>query len=341
MQASDNFWVDRNVFVTGCTGLLGSWLTDMLWRARANVTGLVRDGIPRSRLITDGIIQRINTVSGKVEDFRLLERALNEYEIETVFHLAAQTIVGTANRNPLSTFESNIRGTWNILEACRRVSTVKQIIIASSDKAYGDQDKLPYVEDASLEGAHPYDVSKSCADLIASAFFHTYRLPLCITRCGNLFGGGDLNFNRIVPGTIRSVVRGVVPVIRSNGTYVRDYFYIEDAARAYMILVECLAADPTLAGEAFNFSNEEPLEVLELVQRILRIMGKVELRPRVLNEASNEISCQYLSARKARERLGWKPSFSLEESLQKTVAWYRTYLSDQDAQPLTGVSVVP
>ena len=341
MKAPDNFWVDRSVFVTGCTGLLGSWLTEALCLAGATVTGLVRDGVPRSRFVSAEILQRVNTVRGEVEDFRLLERILNEYEVETVFHLAAQTIVGVANRNPLSTFESNIRGTWNILEACRRVPTVRQIIVASSDKAYGEQDNLPYGEDATLEGTHPYDVSKSCTDLVAKAYYHTYQLPVCITRCGNFFGGGDLNFNRIVPGTIRSVIRGDVPIIRSDGSCIRDYFYVEDAARAYMFLAECLGVDPTLAGEAFNFSHEIPLTVIEFVRKVLVLMGKSELEPKVLNEASNEIPCQYLSAKKARDRLGWNPSFSLEEGLHKTVAWYREFLSDCNDPKSAGVSLTP
>lgn len=337
----NNFWVDRNVLVTGCTGLLGSWMTEALCRADANVIGLVRDGVPRSRFIQDGIMQRVNVVRGEVEDFRLLERILNEYEVQAVFHLAAQTIVGIANRNPLSTFESNIRGTWNILEACRLVPTVRQIILASSDKAYGEQDELPYGENTPLQGTHPYDVSKSCADLVASTYFHTYRLPVCITRCGNFFGGGDLNFNRIVPGTIRSVIRGDVPIIRSDGSYVRDYFYVEDAVRAYMLLAECLSVDPTLAGEAFNFSHEMPLTVIEFVRKILLLMGKAELEPKVLNEASNEIPCQYLSAQKAKDRLGWNPGFSLEEGLEKTVEWYRDFFSDCDLGKSVGISLVP
>lgn len=339
MKPSDSFWIDRNVFVTGCTGLLGSWLTDALCRSKANVTGLVRDGVPRSRFTADGIDRLVNTVRGELEDFRLLERALNEYEIQTVFHLAAQTIVGTANRNPLSTFESNIRGTWNVLEACRRVPTVRQIIVASSDKAYGVQERLPYDEESPLQGTHPYDVSKSCADLVASAYYHTYRMPICVTRCGNLFGGGDLNFNRIIPGTIRSVLRGDAPIIRSDGSYIRDYFYVEDAVHAYLFLAEHLAADPTIAGEAFNFSHEMRVSVVELVRMILRVMDREGVTPQILNEAANEIPNQYLSAKKAKERLGWKPEYSFEEGLQKTVAWYREFLGERDARETVGVSL--
>lgn len=325
MRSKQSFWLDRSVLVTGGTGLLGPWLIHALLRSGATVTALVRDHVPRSRLITEGIIRQINVVWGHIEDFPLLERTINEYEVETVFHLAAQTIVGIANRDPLSTFETNIKGTWNLLEACRRVSTVKQIIVASSDKAYGEHTELPYNEEVPLRGRHPYDVSKSCADLLSLAYFGTYRLPVCITRCGNFFGGGDLNFNRIVPGTIRSVIRGEAPVVRSDGTYVRDYLYVEDAARAYMFLAEQMVKDPSLFGEAFNFSNELRITVMELVHKILAIMGREDLKPKVLDEASNEIPCQYLSAEKARQRLGWKPSFSLEEGLKATVAWYQAF----------------
>jgi CDP-glucose 4,6-dehydratase len=255
-----------------------------------------------------------------------MERALGEHEIRSVFHLAAQTIVGIANRNPTSTFESNVRGTWALLEACRRSPKVEQIVVASSDKAYGDQVKLPYDENTPLQGRHPYDVSKSCADLIAQTYAVTYGLPVVITRCGNFYGGGDLNWNRIVPGTVRSVLRGERPVIRSDGLNVRDYFYVEDGAAAYMTLAEFLARDRALSGEAFNFSNEIQVTVLELARRILRLMGS-DLEPDVRNEASNEIRHQYLSADKARTSLGWRPLFDLETGLQKTIAWYKEYFS--------------
>jgi CDP-glucose 4,6-dehydratase len=264
-------------------------------------------------------------VRGDVRDQATLERALGEYEVDTVIHLAAQTIVGIANRNPVSTFESNVAGTWALLEACRRSPRVKQIVLASSDKAYGDHEKLPYDEDAPLQGTHPYDVSKSCADLIGQSYARSFGLPVAITRCGNFYGGGDLNWNRIIPGTIRSVLRGQRPVIRSDGSYVRDYFYVEDGAAAYMLLAERLAADPALRGEAFNFSNELQVTVRELVDRILRAMGST-LEPEVLNEAQREIKRQYLSAEKARTQLGWKPLFTLEEGLAHTVAWYRKHL---------------
>jgi CDP-glucose 4,6-dehydratase len=255
----------------------------------------------------------------------LLERVLGEYEIEVVFHLAAQTIVGIANRNPLSTFESNVRGTWNLLESCRRSPIVKSVILASSDKAYGEQKALPYKEDMPLQGKHPYDASKSCADLIAQSYAHTFGVPLAITRCGNFYGGGDLNWNRVVPGTIRSVIRGERPVIRSDGEFVRDYFYVEDGAAAYMLLAERLLRDSKLRGAAYNFSNEAQISVLQLVNAILEKMGS-KLKPEIQNQASNEIRHQFLSAERARTELNWKPMFTLDEGLDKTIGWYREAL---------------
>jgi CDP-glucose 4,6-dehydratase len=324
MTDSKHFWQDRPTFVTGATGLVGGWLVRRLINLGADVVCLVRDWVPQSELVRSRLIEQVKVVRGDVRDQALLERVLGEYEIDTVIHLAAQTIVGIANRNPVSTFETNIQGTWTLLEACRRSPTVKQIVVASSDKAYGEHDKLPYDEDMSLKGRHPYDVSKSCADLIAQAYATTYGLPVVITRCGNFYGGGDLNWNRIVPGTIRSVLRGQRPVIRSDGNYVRDYFYVEDAAAAYTLLAERLAENPELRGEAFNFSNEKPMTVLQLVHFILKQMG-TDLEPIVRNEATNEIRCQYLSAAKARRMLGWQPLFTLEEGLQRTIDWYKDF----------------
>jgi CDP-glucose 4,6-dehydratase len=316
----NSFWKDRNVFITGCTGLLGSWLTQSLVDEGANVVGLVRDIVPRSNLNSSGFSDRINIVHGDVADYRIVERAINEYEIDTVFHLAAQTIVTIANRNPIPTFESNIKGTWNLLEACRNARHVSRIVVASSDKAYGDQERLPYDERTPLEGRHPYDVSKSCADLICQSYYETYRLPVCVTRCGNFYGGGDLNYNRIVPGTIKSILNGQPPVIRGDGKSIRDYFYIEDGVKAYMLLAAKMDSE-TIRGEAFNFSNELQVTVTELVNKIVRLMGS-DLNPVILNKASNEIVHQYLSAKKAREVLGWEPSFTLEKGLSKTIDWY-------------------
>lgn len=321
-------WLNKNVFVTGCTGLLGSWLSEELLDQGANVIALVRDHVPHSRISREGLSERITAVSGSMEDQYVVERALNEYEIDTVFHLGAQTIVPVANNNPLSTFESNIKGTWVLLEACRRNRQVKKIIVASSDKAYGDQEHLPYTEDMPLRGRNPYDVSKSCADLIAQMYFHSYGLPVCVTRCGNLFGGGDLNFNRIVPGTIRSVLFGEQPVIRSDGSFVRDYFYVRDAARAYILLAEQMD-EPGLWGHAFNFGNDEPITVLEIVKEILLAMGSTGLDPLVLNQANSEIRKQYLSSEKARTMLHWSPSFSLQKGLRETVDWYKAFFSSK------------
>jgi CDP-glucose 4,6-dehydratase len=327
-MTNNGFWLDRPVFVTGATGLVGGWLVRRLLEAKADLVCLVRDWVPQSELVRQGLLERIKAVRGDVSDRALLERTLGEYEIDTVIHLAAQTIVGIANRNPISTFDTNIAGTWALLEACRRSPSVKQIVIASSDKAYGDHEVLPYSEDAPLQGRHPYDVSKSCADLIAQSYATTYDLPVAITRCGNFYGGGDLNWNRIVPGTIRSALRDQQPVIRSDGLHIRDYFYAEDGAVVNMVLAEALAANPDLRGQAFNFSNEIQVTVLELVERLLALMNS-DLKPDVRNEASNEIRHQYLSAAKARERLNWQPLYTLDEGLRRTIDWYKAFLGTQ------------
>lgn len=325
---NNTFWQDRPVLVTGATGLLGSALVRQLKKHGSDVICLVRDWVPQSELVRGRLIEQVKVVRGDVCDQALLERTLGEYEVNTVFHLAAQTIVGIANRNPASTFQTNIAGTWSVLEACRRSPAVKQVVVASSDKAYGDQPKLPYDESTPLAGRHPYDVSKSCADLIAHTYAVSFGLPVAVTRCGNLYGPGDLNWNRIVPGTIRSVLRGQRPVIRSDGSYIRDYFYIEDGVNSYLTLAEALAARRELAGQAFNFSNEIQVTVLELVRLILGLMGS-DLEPDVRNEASNEILHQYLSAARARQVLGWKPQYRLEEGLAHTIAWYRAHLGVQ------------
>lgn len=327
MNRSENFWKDRNVLVTGATGLVGGWLVLRLLEAGADVVCLVRDWTPQSMLMKSASAkERCKFVRGDVRDQALLERALGEYEVETVFHLAAQTLVGIANRNPISTFETNIQGTWALLEACRRSPKVKQIVVASSDKAYGDQVQLPYDESTPLQGQHPYDVSKSCADLIASTYAKSYGLPVTVTRCGNFYGGGDLNWNRIVPGTIRSILRNERPIIRSDGSFIRDYFYVEDGAAAYMLLAEKMAQQPALIGEAFNFSNEIQVTVLELVNQILELMNS-DLAPAIYNEAQNEIQHQYLSAQKARSMLDWSPSFELTQGLKKTISWYEDFLA--------------
>lgn len=318
-------WQDRPVLVTGATGLLGGWLVEDLLRRGALVVCLIRDQVPFSRLALDGLDRRVIQVDGDIVDQATVERVLGEREIRTVFHLAAQAIVGVANRNPVSTFDSNIRGTWTVLEACRRSLLVEQIVVASSDKAYGEQHVLPYTEDMPLQGLNPYDASKSCADLISQSYASTWDLPVSITRCGNFYGGGDLNFNRLVPGVIRDLHHGRAPVIRSDGGFVRDYLYAEDGAAAYIAMAEALAERPDLAGRAFNFSVETPLTVLELVERLQLVMG-TDIEPDVRNEATAEIRAQYLDATRARTELGWAPSVGLDEGLRRTVAWYRAWL---------------
>lgn len=325
-----DFWKNKNVFITGTTGFLGSWLTKFLIDDKANVIALNRDITPKSILWSsseefDYIKEKLTVVHGCLEDYQLLERILNEYEIDTVFHLGAQTIVGVANRNPLSTFETNIRGTYHLLEACRRNKDyIQAIVVASTDKAYKANEKLPYEENAPLMGTHPYEVSKSCADLLSYAYYDTYRLPICVVRCGNLFGPGDLNFNRLIPGTIRSVIIGERPLIRSNGSIIRDYFYVKEGAFAYKYLAEKMY-ELNISGEVFNFSNNLQLSVLEVVDKLLEIM-ECSIKPQVLGEASNEVKCFYLSARKAIEILKWNPQYTHDESLKETVDWYRNFL---------------
>jgi CDP-glucose 4,6-dehydratase len=321
------YWEGKRVFVTGATGVVGSWLVKELLAEGANVVALVRDADPQSELYRSGDVSKVTVVNGVLEDFWTIERAINEHEVDTVFHLGAQAIVGAAHRFPLPTFEANVRGTYNLLEGCRiHKDLVQRVVIASSDKAYGEQPHLPYDEEMPLSGRHPYEVSKSCADLIAQAYHHTFSLPVAIARCGNIYGGGDLNWSRIVPGTIRSFLRGERPVIRSDGTYVRDYIYVIDADRAYMRLAECLG-DSEVQGEAFNFSNEKPVTVVEVVRVIQRLMDCGRLGPDIRNCAEGEIHSQHLSAKKARARLKWKPEFDLESGLRKTIAWYRDFFA--------------
>jgi CDP-glucose 4,6-dehydratase len=319
-------WQDRPVLVTGATGLLGGWLVDALIHAGASVTALVRDAVPQSMLLAGNHARQVTVVRGDVRDQRVLERAMGEFEIDTVFHLAAQTVVGVANRNAVSTFDTNIRGTWAVMEAARRSPLVKAIVSASSDKAYGDHDQLPYQEDAPLNGVHPYDASKSCADLVARSYALTFDVPVAITRCGNFYGGGDLNWSRLVPGTIRAALRGTRPVIRSDGTLIRDYFYVEDAVGAYLRLAEQLHARPELRGEAFNFSSELQADTLTIAQKILQRLNST-LTLDVRAEATHEIKHQRLSAEKARRVLGWSSAFTLDDGLDRTIAWYRDYLT--------------
>ncbi len=323
--ADPGFWRDRSVAVTGATGFLGSHLTAELVALGADVVVLARDEVPPSP-VAAGWDGRVSVVRGAVEDQAALERLLGDYEVRTLFHLAAQSQVGVANRNPIATYEANIAGTWSVLEAVRRSPRVEQVVTASSDKAYGDQPVLPYDEAMPLLAVNPYDVSKACADLLAQSYAATYDVPVCITRCGNFFGPGDRNWQRLVPGTIRSLLRGERPLIRSDGSMVRDYLYVVDGALAYLRLAEVMAAGGAPTGEAYNFSTESPLSVLDLVERIQAVMGTA-VEPDIRNEASHEIQEQFLSAAKARAVLGWAPRWTMEDAVVATVAWYRTDLA--------------
>ena len=323
-EPADRLWVDRPVLVTGGTGFVGSHLCAQLVQAGAIVSVLRRDVEPVTS-VQRPWVDRVRWVDGDITDQALLERALGEHEVATVFHLAAQTQVGVANRNPVSTFSSNIAGTWALLEAVRRSPRVDQVVVASSDKAYGEQPALPYTEDMPLLPVHPYDVSKASADLLAGSYHRTWGVPVAVTRCGNFYGPGDTSWSRLVPGTIRSLLRGERPVVRSDGTLVRDYLYVEDGARAYRCLAEAMAARPELAGEAFNFSTETPLTVLDLVARIQAAVG-TDVEADVRDEATSEIAAQHLSAAKARDLLGWRPRWSLDDALAATVDWYRAEL---------------
>jgi len=323
------FWRGRTVLVTGASGFIGSWLVQALLDLEAQVVALFRHANPRSDPYRTGIIRRVAVANVALEDFWALEQVINRYETEVVFHLGAQTLVPAAHRFPLPTFEANIRGTYHLLEACRlHRSVVQRIVIASSDKAYGEQPVLPYKEEVPLAGRCPYEVSKSCADLLAQAYFHTYGLPLAIARCGNVYGGGDLHWSRLVPGVIRSLWRGERPQIRSDGTCIRDYVYVRDIIRAYLQLAEHLD-DPRVVGEAFNFGAEKPLTVLEMVDQIRRLMGRTDLLPEIQDCAEGEIHSQYLSTAKARAVLGWQPVYDLETGLRETISWYRRFFEEE------------
>lgn len=323
------FWEGKRVLITGATGILGSNLTKKLCDLGADVVCIVRDWVPQSELVLSGYLEKVKVVRGEITDYYLIRRTLAEYEIEFVFHLGAQTIVPIANKDPLSTFESNIRGTYTLLDAIRTSGRDIITVVASSDKAYGEKENLPYTEDMCLTPIYPYDVSKACAELISTSYVKTFGLKIAITRCGNFFGEGDLNFSRVVPGTILSVLKNEPPVIRSDGSPIRDYIYVEDVSEAYILLAEKLCENPSLSGEAFNFSYEKPLSVLEIVNLILKLMNS-NLKPIIKNEAKAEIKNQYLSAEKAKRVLGWKPKFSLEEGLIKTIKWYEKLFSKKE-----------
>ncbi len=321
-------WAGRPVVVTGAGGFLGAWLAKALLEKHAQVICLIRDGVPNNMLTMLGVADKVHIVRGDIVNYPDIERAINEYDAKTVFHLAAQALVGIANRSPLSTFETNIKGTWNVLEAARVIDTVEETIVASSDKAYGDQPVLPYTEDASMNGLHPYDASKSCTDILARTYAHTWDMPVTVTRCANLYGGGDLNWNRIVPDTIRALVRKQSPQIRSDGKFMRDYMYVEDAAEAYLCLAEQTARED-VRGKAFNFGLGRPVSVLEVVNELCDIHGE-RIEPTILNQASGEIRDQYLDCSLAQQVLGWEPRHDLTQGLTKAYAWYTDYLARQN-----------
>ena len=332
-----SFWKNRNVFLTGGFGLLGSALTEELHAAGARLVLLKRDHAASSRLLTLPAFQHVDIVNGDFEDYQVLYRALNEYEIDTVFHVGAQPIAPVGNRAPLPTLRANIMGTANVLEACRLSPLIKRVVVASSDKAYGPQVILPYTEEAALKGTHPYDVSKSCTDLIAQMYWNTYQLPVCVTRCGNLYGPGDLNWQRVIPETIKHLLAGEAPVIRSDGKFIRDYFFIRDAAHAYIRLAEEMDR-PEIVGQAFNFSTGNRFTVIDIVRRVMTAMGKTDLEPTILNQAKAEIVEQTLSSEKAKRLLGWEPQFSVDQGLAETITWYREYFDKYQRLGAVGVS---
>jgi CDP-glucose 4,6-dehydratase len=316
----------QTVFVTGASGIVGSWLVRSLLDADVTVVALIRDEDPRSQFVRSGDDRRVVRVHGSLEDDGVVERALGDYEVDVVFHLGAQTQVRHAQRQPLATLEANVRGTYRVLEAVRGLARpVRALVIASSDKAYGESDLLPYVETHPLAGGNIYDASKSAADLLSSAYARSYDLPVGIVRCANIYGPGDLNWDRIVPGTIRALLQGERPIIRSDGTLQRDYLFVDDAVSAYLATATALV-DGRERGEAFNFGHGEPVTVLQLVDQVRRAVGRVDLEPVIQSNAPNEISAQWLDSSKARRRLGWSPAFDLESGLGRAVPWYRQVL---------------
>lgn len=325
LQGSVAYWSSKRVLVTGASGMVGSWLTRWLAESGAYTVAFIADTDPQSELVRSGTINKVSVVNGRLESYDDIERAINNHEVDSIFHLGAQPIVGAADRAPRHTFESNIQGTWNLLDACRVLSPlVKRIVVASSDKAYGTQPILPYTEDMSMNGDHPYEVSKSCTDLISTTYARTYGTPVTIARCGNIYGGGDLNWNRIVPGTFWSLMRNKQPVLRSDGTFVRDYLHVDDIVSAYLLLGE--STDKVeFRGQGFNFSDESPLTVMQIYNAICGAAGKTGTEPLILNAASSEIKDQYLDSTKARNVLGWRASVTLEEGLKKSFDWYRNF----------------
>ncbi len=325
-MTNEQSWAGRRVFVTGATGMVGSWLCRRLVDLDADVCALVLDDDPQSELHRSGTIRSVTVVNGDLADERCIDRAIGTFDADTVVHLGAQTIVGAARRSPAETFVTNVAGTWNVLEACRRhADRVERVVVASSDKAYGTSSDLPYREDMPLDGIAPYEASKSCADLVSRSYALTYGLPVAIARCGNIFGGGDLNWSRIVPGTLRSLLRDERPVLRSDGTFVRDYLHVDDVVDAYLTLADAVS-DPAQHGQAYNFSDETPMTVTEIYEATCTAFG-TSVEPVVLGETVGEIHDQYLDAAKARDVLGWRPTTGLTQGLERTVDWYRAFFA--------------
>jgi CDP-glucose 4,6-dehydratase len=325
-MVNDNFWRDKNIFITGATGFLGSWVAKSLIEKNANVITLVRDKFPKCNFFLSGLDKHSTQVHGQLEDYHFIERVLNEYEVDTVFHMAAQTIVQTANRSPIGTFKSNIEGTWNIMEATRNAKLIKRVVVASSDKAYGTQPQLPYTEEMSLQGEHPYDVSKSCADLISQSYHKTYGLPVAVTRCANLYGGGDLNYNRLIPGIIKAIIQKKDFIIRSDGSMQRDYMYVKDGVDGYLKLGEKID-NPQIKGKGFNFGTETPLSVIDVFRKVKQILN-TEINEQILGEAKGEIDKQYLGTQKVKELLNWYPQHTFEQGVKETFDWYNHFKNE-------------
>ncbi|MCF7907819.1 MAG: GDP-mannose 4,6-dehydratase [Candidatus Omnitrophica bacterium] len=319
------FWKGKRVLITGYEGFLGSNLAKVLLNFGAKISGLDILTRRKDTILTQKELAKIKIIKGNVDNLSLVKRILRNDKIEVIFHLAAEALVGECLKRPVKGFSTNIKGTWNILEAWRQTKIAKAIVVASSDKAYGSHSKLPYKEDSALCGLHPYDVSKSCADLIAHAYHNTYGAPVVITRCGNIFGPGDFNFSRIVPETLRSVIRNKTLVIRSDGKFTRDYVYVDDIVAGYINLAQ-KSKKLKLFGQAFNFSAEQPLSVLALVKLIYKLADR-RSNYKILKQAKYEIKHQYLSSRKAARVLGWKPKLKLDKALEKTYQWYKDNLS--------------
>ncbi len=325
---SEKFWKGKRVLITGSDGFLGSNLTKRMIGYGAKVVGLDIRINRKNNLLTGEDYKTFKLIKCDIADFSKLKKIVSNFKPEIIFHLGAEAIVGVCNKDPMRAFKSNIEGTWNILEICRNQSFLKAMVVASSDKAYGSHKILPYKEDAALNGDHPYDASKSCADLIAYTYFHTYGMPVSVTRCGNIYGPGDFNYSRIVPDAIRCAVTGKTLLIRSDGKFTRDYVYVDDIVNGYIMIAEQLQRKG-LAGEAFNLSDENPITVLKFINEISRIMGK-KVKYRILNQAKYEIKHQYLASGKARKTLGWKPGYSLIEGIERTVKWYEEYFKKRN-----------